>query len=59
MKKIIRKLLLGAVVVVLLGIAYLAMFPLGQQPDGSFDAAVKHPASALLPLHWRRLLASG
>lgn len=41
---VMRRVLLGAVVVVSLLAFYLAIFPVGQQPDRSFDSRVSNPA---------------
>ena len=41
-----KRILLGIVVVLLAGLAWLALFPVGQRPDRSFDATVRRPAYA-------------
>lgn len=44
MRKLLLRLVLLVAVLLLAALAYLAAFPIGQQPDRSFDAAVKSPA---------------
>lgn len=44
MRRLLLRLLLAFVAVLVAALAYLALFPVGQQPDRSFHATIKSPA---------------